>query len=225
MLPRPGPPPSPPLLIAAQPAAACTFCDGGLRGRQTLRLHHAGAKVVLAGQLKNPRFDQRGPGGGTTELHVTAVLKDDPARGGRAVLTLPQYLPGDRQHAARLPRLLRRRRTATSTRPTACPRPPAVVEYLEGRREARRRRPGEASSASSSSTSTRPTPAVAADAFFEFARAADADILKAAKHFDRGQAPQADRRREHAGRAARRVRVPARRVRHRRRRRVPRRAC
>ena len=66
------------LLLVADHAAACTFCDGGFRGRQTLRLHHAGAKVVVAGQLKNPR--PNATGGGTTDFHVTAGGRTWPVR-------------------------------------------------------------------------------------------------------------------------------------------------
>jgi hypothetical protein len=173
------------LLIAAQPVAACTFCDGGFRGRQTLRLHHAGAKVVLAGQLRNPRVDANAPGGGTTEFHVTAVLKDDPARGGRAVLTLPKYLPviGDTP-----PDYLIYCDVVNGTLDPSygLPAPAAVVEYAR---------------AAATATDADPAkqlgfffrhldhtrPEVAADAFLEFAKAADADILKAAPAFDRAK--------------------------------------
>jgi hypothetical protein len=173
------------LLIAAQPAAACTFCDGGFRGRQTLRLHHAGAKVVLAGQLRNPRVDANAPGGGTTEFHVSAVLKDDPARGGRAVLTLPKYLPviGDTPPDY----LIYCDVVNGALDPSfGLAAPAAVVEYAK---------------AAAAATDADPAkqlgfffrhldhaqPAVAADAFLEFAKAADADILKAAPAFDRAK--------------------------------------
>jgi len=173
------------LLIAAQPAAACTFCDGGFRGRQTLRLHHAGAKVVLVGQLRNPRVDANAPGGGTTEFHVTTVLKDDPARGGRAVLTLPKYLPviGDTPPDY----LIYCDVVNGALDPSyGLPAPAAVVEYAR---------------AAAAATDADPAkqlgfffrhldharPEVAADAFHEFARAADADILKAAPAFDRAK--------------------------------------
>lgn len=173
------------LIFAAQPAAACTFCDGGFRGRQTLRLHHAGAKVVLAGQLRNPRVDANAPGGGTTEFHVSTVLKDDPARGARAVLTLPKYLPviGDTPPDY----LIYCDVVNGALDPSyGLPAPAAVVEYAK---------------AAAAATDADPVkqlgfffrhldhaqPAVAADAFLEFAKAADADILKAAPAFDRAK--------------------------------------
>jgi hypothetical protein len=172
------------VLILADPVAACTFCDGSLKSRQTLRMHHAGAKVVVAGQLRNPRFDPA-TNAGTTEFVVTAVLKDHPARANRTTLTLPKYLPvvGDTP-----PDYLLFCDAANATLdPTfGLAAPAAVVEYVKA-----------AHAADDPDPARRlgfffrhldhPHPAVAADAFFEFARAADADILKAAAGFDRAK--------------------------------------
>ena len=80
------------VLLTALHATACTFCEGSLRNKPTLRLHYSAAKVVLHGQLRNPRFDPA-TDAGFTDLHVTAVLKDDPARGGQALVTLREYIP------------------------------------------------------------------------------------------------------------------------------------
>ena len=80
------------LAAVITPANACTFCAGELRAKQTLRMHYAAAKAVLHGQLKNPRFDPK-TDDGFTDLHVSAALKDDPARGAQAVVTLRSYLP------------------------------------------------------------------------------------------------------------------------------------
>jgi hypothetical protein len=73
-------------------ADACTFCGGGLTTRQTLREHFKRANFVAHGKLANPRFDPNG-GIGSTELHVGRVLKPDPIIGNRAVIGLPRYLP------------------------------------------------------------------------------------------------------------------------------------
>src|SRR3954451_3002541 len=77
--------------LAAPPAAACSFCEGNFRAKQTLRMHYMAAKAVLHGQLKNPRFDK--DDNGFTDLHITSILKDDPARGDRAVVVLRTYFP------------------------------------------------------------------------------------------------------------------------------------
>ena len=80
------------VILAGSPALACTFCGGDLRSRQTLRMQYAAAKAVLYGQLKNPRVDPK-TDAGSTEFHATAAFKDDPARGGKTLIVIPQYLP------------------------------------------------------------------------------------------------------------------------------------
>jgi len=168
-------------IIAATPALACTFCDGNLRAKQTLRMHFALAKAVLYGQLKNPRFDRQ-TDEGFTDLLVASVLKDDAARGGRAVIVLRTYLPvvghtppdylvfcnvanGALEPAFGLP--------ATS----------AIVAYLKDAAKLDDADPA-ARLAFFFRHLDSPDATIAADAFHEFARAQDADILKAAKHID-----------------------------------------
>ena len=89
------------IVLAATPAEACTFCDGNLRTKLTLRMHFAQARAVLHGQLNTPLFYNPNDGGGFTDLHVSAVLKDDAARGGQAVVVLSTYFPvvGNTQRA------------------------------------------------------------------------------------------------------------------------------
>lgn len=169
------------VLLVPSPARACTFCDGSFRTRQTLRLFFAEAKLVLHGQLKNPRFDPA-TDNGTTDLHVTSVLKDDPARKSRAVLMLPRYLPviGDTPPDY----LLFCSVVEGTIDPTfGVSAPPAVVEYLK------------AASALSDADPVKKLgfyfkhldsadATIANDAFLEFARAADAEIMKSAATFD-----------------------------------------
>lgn len=169
------------LIIAASPAPACTFCDGSLRTKQTLRIHFIQAKVVVHGQLKNPRFDPK-TDDGFTDLHVTTVLKDDPARGGRPVIVLRTYLPV----VANTPRdyLLFCNVASGGLDPTfGLPATPAIVDYLKA-----------AARLDDADPVTKlafyfkhldsPDATIAADAFYEFARAADSDILKAARQID-----------------------------------------
>lgn len=164
------------LLLAAANLAACTFCGDGLRTRQTLRMHYSGAKAVLHGQLKNPRFDPK-TDAGFTDLQITTVLKDDPARGGRPVLTLPRYLPvvGNTP-----PDYLMFCEVANgSLDPTyGIPASPAIVSYLNA---AVKLDPADpvAKLGFFFKHLEAADPIVAADAFAEFARASDAEILKA----------------------------------------------
>jgi hypothetical protein len=144
-------------------------------------MHFAQAKAVLCGQLKNPRFDRK-TDDGFTDLHIAAVLKDDPARGGRNVLVIRTYLPV----VANTPPdyLVFCTVSNGALDPTfGLPATPALMEYLKA-----------ASGLNDSDPAAKlgyffkhldsTDAAIAADAFFEFARAADADILKAAKQID-----------------------------------------
>ena len=169
------------LVATAKIADACTFCGGDLRTRQTLRMHYATAKAVLHGQLKNPRFDPK-TDDGFTDLQITTALKDDAARGNTAVLTLRSYLP-----------------VVGNTPPDyvvfcgvaegrldptfGVPATPAVLDYLKGVAKLDDADPP-AKLGYFFRYLDSPDPTVAADAFFEFARAADAEIVKAAKQFD-----------------------------------------
>jgi hypothetical protein len=80
------------LALLAPRADACTFCGDNVRTKPTLRMQFAAAKAVLHGTLKNPRFDPK-TDEGFTDLHLSAALKDDPARGSQTVLVLRAYLP------------------------------------------------------------------------------------------------------------------------------------
>jgi hypothetical protein len=169
------------LALAPSPASACSLCAGSFRSKQTLRMHFASAKVVLYGQLKNPRFDPA-TDKGTTDFSIRGILKDNPARANRVALTLPQYLPviGDTPPDCLLfcgvvDGVLDPTHIFTA--------PAAVVEYVK---------------AAVTCDDTDPAkklgfffkyldaadPRIAEDAFLEFARASDSEILKAAGQLD-----------------------------------------
>jgi len=64
--------------------------------QSTLRQEMEQTKVVLYGTLANPQFHRKpgaAPGSGTTEFHVLRAIVDDPARGGRTMLEINNYLP------------------------------------------------------------------------------------------------------------------------------------
>jgi hypothetical protein len=169
------------LAVLPVPASACTFCDGSLRTRQTLRLHFAQAKLVVHGQLKNPRFDPA-TDQGSTDLHLGKVLKDDPARAGRTILTLPLYLPviGDTPPDYLLFCNIVDGKLDPSYGVSA---PAAIVEYVKAAAALDDtdavKKLGFFFRHLDSADST-----IAADAFLEFARAPDAEILKSAGQFD-----------------------------------------
>ncbi len=169
------------LVILTDPfAAACSFC-GGLASRQTLREHFQRANYVAHGKLANPRFDPNG-GRGTTEFRVGKVLKPDPAVGNRAVVVLPSYLPviGDTP-----PDYLVFCSTAGGKLDPlhGVPATAAVTDYLLG-----------AAKLDDKDAVARleyffkhldsADPTVAADAFLEFGKASDAEIVKARTALD-----------------------------------------
>src|SRR4051812_39472942 len=169
------------LALLAPRADACTFCGDNVRTKPTLRMQFAAAKAVLHGTLKNPRFDPK-TDEGFTDLHLSAALKDDPARGSQTVLVLRAYLPviGDTP-AEYLAFCGVSNGKLDATFGIAAT--PAVVEYLKGSAKL------DATDAPARLTYffkhlASPDAAVATDAFVEFARATDAEIAKSAKQFD-----------------------------------------
>jgi hypothetical protein len=168
------------LLLAVPHAQACTFCTNDIRAKPTLRMQFAQAKAVVYGKLKNPRFDPK-TDDGFTDLHATAILKDDPARGDQNVLVIRAYLPviGDTppEYVA-FCAVSGGKLDYTAGVPGSA----AVVEYLK----AAAKLPDDATArlAFYFKHLASPDAVVAADAFVEFARASDGDIAKSAKHFD-----------------------------------------
>ena len=169
------------ITLTAPPALACSFCAGNIRTQQTLRMHYAAARAVLHGQLKNPRFDPK-TDEGFTDLAVSSILKDDPARGGRATIVLHTYLPV----VGKTPPdyLIFCNVANGALDPTfGLPASAAIVDYLKA-----------AAKLDDKDAVAKLTfffrhldaadPTIAADAFFEFARASDADIVKVAKQLD-----------------------------------------
>jgi hypothetical protein len=143
-------------------------------------MQFAQSKAVIYGQLKNPRFDAK-TDEGFTDLHATAILKDDPARDKQTVFLLRGYLPviGDTP-----PDYLAFCNTTNGKLECTfgVPATNAVLDYMKA-----------ASKLEADSTVrlafyfkhlASANAVIAADAFVEFARASDTDIARAAKHFD-----------------------------------------
>ncbi|MDY3551819.1 hypothetical protein R5W24_000899 [Gemmata sp. JC717] len=168
------------LAVGPAPAPACTFCGDNVRAKPTLRMQYAQASAVLHGKLANPRFDPK-TDEGFTDLHVGTALKDAPARGNQNVLTLRGYLPvvGDTPSEYLVFCTAKDGKLEVTAGLAA---PAAVVAYLTGAAKLAENDPT-ARLAYYFPHLSSPDATVAADAFVEFARAADADIARAAKHF------------------------------------------
>jgi hypothetical protein len=167
-------------IVADRPARACTFC-GGLASRQTLRQHFQRATYIAYGQLANPRFDPNG-GRGSTELRVGRVLKSDPAIGNRELVLLPRYLPviGNTPPDYLVFCVLADGKLDPLH---GVPASAAVVEYVLGAAKLDEKnvavRLGYAFKFLDAAD-----PIVAGDAFLEFARASDVELVKARAALD-----------------------------------------
>ena len=165
------------LVLAAASAAACSFCGDGFARRQPLRGHFADAKCVLAGVLKNPKPNPDGLSG-TTEFHVSEVLKADGIR-PPGVVIIPRYMPVIGDTPADY--LFFCSVIDGKLEPThGVEGGPAVSAYLK-----------EAKSSAGLAFAFRHLhsvhPVVAADAFLEVARTPDAELVKQAAALDRAK--------------------------------------
>jgi len=81
------------LLAVPRPAASCTICLGKLKMTPTFRQEASQpqAKMILFGTLQNPRLIQGATG--STELHISNVLRSDPALRGLKMIEIPRYIP------------------------------------------------------------------------------------------------------------------------------------
>lgn len=162
-------------------AEACTFCAGGFAGRQTLRERAANATMVVQGTLTQSRIGRDGISG-ETDFRCEHYFKIDDRLGERPTLTIPQYLPlvGDtpREYLVFANRLNGQPDiTGGVTWPTV------AVDYAKKAialpaNDAPKRLAFFFAHLESAQ------PAIAADAFLEFAKASDAEITRAAKAFD-----------------------------------------
>jgi len=78
------------VLLASVPASACSICNGNFLQMNTYRQEADIAKVVLFGTAENPQLIGNG---GTTDLRIEKVLKNDPFLGNTKVVKLPRFLP------------------------------------------------------------------------------------------------------------------------------------
>ena|SRR5579872_1837478 len=168
-------------VVPVSAVSGCPFCTGDVRSRLTLRLQYAQAKVVVYGQLKNPRFDPK-TDEGFTDLYVDAVLKDDPARKGQGVIVIRSYIPvvGNTPPDFMLFCGVIEGKLDTNF---GIPSSAAIVEYMKAAVKLDDNDPvaklgfffKHLDSADAN---------IAADAFYEFARASEQEIAKAIKQLD-----------------------------------------
>jgi hypothetical protein len=170
--------------VLITPAGACSICDPNNFVTPTFR-QEAGlamAKVILHGTIANPR--STGGVTGQTDLHVKAVLRDHPAMKGKATIVLPRYLPiSDKEKPPHYLFFCDVEKEKVDPYRGVVIRGPETVAYVKK---------ALALNGKDSVGNLRfffdylhdEDPEVARDAFFEFAKANDADIAKAAPKLD-----------------------------------------
>lgn len=169
------------MLLIALPAVACSVCGGSWQSKTTLREWHSQSKAAVTGTLKNPKPNTSGTGG-TTEFHFVKTLKTAGIVEKKTGVTIPQYFPviGDTS-----PDYLfffdEVNGTATVT--NGVPSSAAVVDYLTAAAKLDPKDPV-ATLTFYFKHLDAADPTVAADAFLEFAKAPDADILKSKAGFE-----------------------------------------
>ena len=80
------------LLGVVQPVRPCSYCNPNFQQKLTLRQNGRIAKFIVIGTLHNPRLDGEK---GATDFQIEQVVQSDPALGNQKQLTIPTYVPGD----------------------------------------------------------------------------------------------------------------------------------
>ncbi len=171
------------LLAAGLSARACSLCNGNLQQTPTFRQEAASpsARLVLVGTIQSPRLN--GDGTGTSELHLEAVLRSDPALKDRKVVLLKRYLPvSDPRKPPRFLVFCDVFKGELDPFRGVPLKTADAVEYVK-KVVALPPRDTAGNLAFFFNYLEHPDPEVARDAFLEFAKATDPDIGQAARKF------------------------------------------
>jgi hypothetical protein len=164
---------------------ACSLC-GGMANVPTFREDAAAAQLIVYGTLSNPRLNAAVPGSGTdgaaTDLALERVVKSNSYLTGRRALTLPRYVPVDPKNPPKF--LVFCTLVNGKLDPIrGCPASPAMVEYLSGAMALKAEDPSK-QFAYFGRFLDHADPEISGDAFREFARAGDGEVVRAAKQLD-----------------------------------------
>jgi len=156
-------------------ALPCSICGGDYQSKLTLRQEVATAKIVVVGTLSNARSDPA-TGEGQTDLKIDQIVKGNDLLRGVNALTIPRYFPGDGKGTLRGVFFFEVRGGKLALISGRTVRGNQFIEYLRSvaTLDAREQLPFFVRHLD------HPDSDIAADAFVELARAADADIARAA---------------------------------------------
>lgn len=162
------------------PSPACTLCGGNPATTATIRQDLGPAKLVLYGTLANVRMVGNG---GTTDLKIERVLRSDPFLGDKKVVTLPKVVPFDAKDPPKFLVFCDVFQGKLDPFRGMPVKSPALVDYVKGIMELDPR-DRTAALVYYFRYLDHADPAVANDAFVEFAKANDAEIGQAARKLD-----------------------------------------
>jgi hypothetical protein len=175
------------LLLTAGPLMACSMCGGNILQRTTLRQEGTlpQARLIVIGTAQSSTIDST-TGRGSTKFAISTVLKDDKALGERKVIELPQYMPVNAREPAQFLIFCDVFRGQLDPYRGVVITGPKAIEYV---RKTLALDPRDRSAALLfyAQHFEDPDREVAADAFLEFAKAADADIGAVASKLDAGR--------------------------------------
>jgi hypothetical protein len=170
----------------ASMATACSLCVNPVN-RATLGEEMDSASVILLGTLSNPRLNANpaaGLGGGTTDLTIERIVKNDGTIGAQKSLEVPRYLPvPDPKNPPRYLIFFDKFRGRLEPLQGVNVRTAALATYLD-QLPATRAKGRVAALVFYGKHLDHPDEAIAADAFVEFAKAADADVAAAGARLD-----------------------------------------
>ncbi len=161
------------IIAAFGTAQACSFCGGGMSSRGTLREQALKADAIVLGTLKNAKLgeDIRT---GTTEFHFDEVVKGGPGLKVGQTLLIPRYIPATAEQQLFF-------MASADGKPdviASVPGSPAVAAYIAASAKLK----GQQVAARLGfffKYLDSPDATIAADAFTEFAKATDAEVLEA----------------------------------------------
>jgi hypothetical protein len=156
---------------------ACSICGGTITARLTLREQVKRADFVAVGKLQNPQFDPNG-GAGRTDFQLQTLLKGSPRLPQKGTIPIPRYIPviGNTPPDYLICCIAGENGRAEPTFGKTTTK--AMTDYVQAllkldERDLLKRLEFAFSMLDSTDD------VVAADAFLEFAKAPDAEILKA----------------------------------------------
>jgi hypothetical protein len=165
-------------LLTVRATLACSLC-GSLANRATLRQEVITAKYVYAGTVSNPRINAAAANASATDFTVKQVIKSDAARKSQKQITIPRYVSDEKtkEYLVFCDETRDGKLDAYRGEPV---KSPAMIEYLRQTLQIDNKDAGKILDLAGKYLD-HTDEGLASEAFLEFAKASDGDVLQAAK--------------------------------------------